>query len=127
MIIATEKQNPITMEIVTDPVELAKARELDARFELNWAWFEAHAPEIYQQHRGKVYCVAGQELFVADLPAEVLALARAAHPEDNGRLTGIIRKDRSFVAYLSLSPYVCLRCPNPIDAPPVLISSSSSS
>ena len=35
MIQAQEKQNPITMEIVTDPVELVQARELDARFELN--------------------------------------------------------------------------------------------
>ena len=61
MIQAQEKQNPITMEIVTDPVELAKARELDARFELNWDWFNSHAAEIYQQYRGKCLCVAGQE------------------------------------------------------------------
>ena len=41
------EQMPFVMEEVTDPVELAKAFALDARFEKNWAWFEAHAAEIY--------------------------------------------------------------------------------
>ena len=29
-------------------------------------------------------CVAGEELFVADTPEEAIALAKAAHPEDDG-------------------------------------------
>ena len=89
----------VTMELVTDPVELAKAREQDERFERNWAWFEARAAEIYQQHRGKCLCVAGQELFVADNPEEVLALARAAHPADDGRFTRYIPKERTYRIY----------------------------
>ena len=95
------RSNPasITMEEVTDPVELATAFAKDARFEKNWAWFEAHAAEIYPLHRGKVYCVSGQELFVADTPAEVLALARAAHPDDDGRFTGYIPKERTYRIY----------------------------
>ena len=92
-------ENPIVMELVTDPVELAKAFAQDARFEKNWVWFEAHAAEIYTRHRGKIYCIAGEELFVADTPDEVLALARAAHPDDDGRFTGIIPKERSFRIY----------------------------
>ena len=80
------KQPAIEMEEVTDAAELAKAHAQDERFEQNWAWFESHAPEIYARHRGKCLCVAGQELFVADTPEAVLALARAAHPEDDGRL-----------------------------------------
>src|SRR5262249_8535466 len=72
----------IVIEEVTDPVELAKARAQDERFDRNWEWFKAHAPEIYRTHRGKILCVAGQELFVGDTPEEVLARARAAHPED---------------------------------------------
>ena len=90
------EQHTIVMEEVTDPVELAKAFAQDARFEKNWVWFEAHAAEIYAQHRGKVYCVAGQELFVADTPAEVLALARAAHPDDDGFYLRYIPKERTY-------------------------------
>jgi hypothetical protein len=92
-------QSPIVMEEVTDPAELAKAFAQDARFEKNWAWFEAHAAEIYARHRGKAYCVAGQELFVADTPTEVLAMARAAHPDDDGRFTGYIPKERTYRIY----------------------------
>lgn len=90
---------PVTMEIVTDPVELAKARVQDARFERNWAWFNARAAEIYKEHRGKCLCIAGQELFVADTPEEVLALAKAAHPDDDGRFTRYIPKERTYRIY----------------------------
>jgi len=89
----------ITMELVTDPVELAKARVQDERFKLNWAWFEAHAAEFYKQHRGKCLCIAGQELFVADTAAEVLAMAKAAHPDDDGRFTQYIPLERSYRIY----------------------------
>ena len=68
----TVKQAPIIiMEEVTDPAELQKARAQDERFERNWAWFEAHATEIYAAHRGKCICVAGAELFVADTPKQL--------------------------------------------------------
>ncbi|MEK6287717.1 MAG: hypothetical protein AABO57_18525 [Acidobacteriota bacterium] len=77
-------QSNIVMEEVTDPEELAKARAQDERFDRNSAWLQAHIPEVYSRHRGKCICVAGEELFVADTPEEVLAQARAAHPEDNG-------------------------------------------
>lgn len=87
-------ESTVVMEEVTDPLELEKARAQDERFQRDWDWFEAHASEIYAQHRGKCYCVAGEELFVADTPEEVLALARAAHPEDDGCFTGYIPKQR---------------------------------
>lgn len=82
----------VVMEEVTDPAELAKAQAQRARFERNFAWFQAHAKEIYQQYRGKNVCVAGQELFVADSSAEAWALGETAHPEDDG----------SFVQYIPL-------------------------
>jgi len=72
------------MEEVTDPEELAKARVQDERFARNSAWLQAHIPNVYSCYRGKCICVAGEELFVADTPEQVLALSRAAHPEDNG-------------------------------------------
>lgn len=76
----------LVMEEVTDPEDLAKAREQDARAQLNSDWLQAHVHEIYTQHRGKVIVVAGQQLFVADTSEAALALARAAHPDDNGSL-----------------------------------------
>ena len=85
---------PIIMEEVTDPVELQKARVQDERFARNWAWFEAHTAEIYAAHRGKCVCIAGEELFVADTPEEVLTVAIAAHPDDDGRFTRLIPHER---------------------------------
>jgi hypothetical protein len=73
---------PIRMEEVTDPVQLAQARRRGEFFDRNWSWFEAHASDIYRQHRGKCPCIAGEELFVMDTPEEAHRLARAAHPED---------------------------------------------
>jgi hypothetical protein len=94
MIGSTAEQVSVVMEEVTDPVVLAKARAQDERFERNWAWFQAHAEEIYKAHRGKCICIAGEQLFVADTPEEVLAMAKAAHPGDDGRFTRIIPKER---------------------------------
>ena len=82
------------MEEVTDPVELNKAWAQDERFERNWAWFEAHAAEIYAAHRGKCICIAGAELFVADTPEEAPAVAIAAQPDDNGRFTRLIPHEK---------------------------------
>lgn len=90
---------PLVIKEVTDPEELAKAKIQDERFERNWRWFEAHAAEAYTLHRGKCLCISGQELFVADTPAEVIALAKAAHPEDDGRFTRIIPKERTIRIY----------------------------
>ena len=88
------EQPHIVIEEVTDATELAKAQRQDERFTRNWAWFEAHAAEIYTLHRGKCICIAGEELFVADTPEEVLAKATTAHPEDDGRFTRIIPKEK---------------------------------
>jgi hypothetical protein len=93
-LIVVSDQSPVITEEVTDPSELAKAQARRERFDRNWVWFNAHAAEVYRTHRGKCICISGQELFVADTPAEVLALAKAAHPDDDGRFTGIIPKER---------------------------------
>ena len=102
-------QVPLVMEELTDAEELTRARAQDERFERNWAWFEAHAAEIYTRHRGKCLCVAGQELFVADTPGEVLALATAAHPEDDGRFTRYIPKERAYRIYAHRGPVASVR------------------
>jgi hypothetical protein len=88
------KRTAILVKEVTDPHELARAREQDERFDRNLAWFTRHAGEIYANCRGKCVCVAGEELFVADSPADAIALARARHPEDDAFLTRIIPLER---------------------------------
>jgi hypothetical protein len=89
----TDRQ-AITIEEVTDPVELAKARAQRERFDRNAAWLQAHAAEVYERHRGRCICVAGEELFIADTPEGALALATAAHPDDNGSFVQYIPRER---------------------------------
>lgn len=91
----SELERPhVIMEEVSDPEELAKAYLQHERFERNSAWLQSHIPDVYARHRGKCICVAGGELFVADTPPEVIALAHAAHPEDDGKLLRYIPKEK---------------------------------
>ena len=94
------EQFTVVVEEVTDPAELAKARAQDERFARNWAWFESHASEIYASHRDKCICIAGGEIFVADTPEEVLAVVVAAHPDDDGRFTRIIPREKVTRVYV---------------------------
>ena len=84
-----QSNNSLEIIPITDPEHLARLREQAEKFERNWDWVEAHADEVYS-HRGKFICVAGQELFVGDTQADVVARAKAAHPEDTGRVTRYI-------------------------------------
>jgi hypothetical protein len=86
--------NTIVMEEVTDLEELAKARAQDERFERNFRWFQEHAAEIFTRYRGQCIYIAGEELFAADTPEEVIAQANAAHPEDNGGFVHCIPKEK---------------------------------
>lgn len=90
MIVA--KSTPLVMYEVTDPEELAKVAAQRQRFRNNSDWLQSHIPEVYAQHRGRCICVAGQEFFVADTGPEAVALARQAHPEDDGLLLRYIPK-----------------------------------
>jgi len=98
MIISTLPSN-IVMEEVTDPVEVARFWARKEKADRNSAWLQAHVPGIYTLYRGKCICVAGEELFVADTPEEVMALATAAHPEDDGRLFRYIPKEKAIRIY----------------------------
>ena len=82
----TNGSTPFAVSEVTDLEELARAQAQSERYRRNSDWLQAHVPEIYAKHRGKSICVAGQELFVADSTAAVIAMARTAHPEDDGFL-----------------------------------------
>ena len=90
----TAKPGQIVMEEVTDPEELAKARAQRARFDRNTAWLQTHAAEVYRRYRGQCICIAGEELFVAETPEAVLALAKAAHPDDDGFFLHYIPREK---------------------------------
>lgn len=93
-----QASSEIVVEEEQDPAAVRAAQAQRERFERNWAWLEAHAAEVYR-HRSKVICVAGQELFVGNTSEEVLAKARAVHPEDDGRVTRIIPRERGARIY----------------------------
>lgn len=88
------KPGPLVMTEVTDPGEMARIKAQRERFRRNADWLQARIPQIYGEHRGKHICVAGQELFVADTAPEVLAMARLAHPEDDGLLLRYIPRKK---------------------------------
>jgi hypothetical protein len=85
---------PLVMVEVTDAEEIAKIKAQRERGRKNSDWLQAHVPQIYAQHRGKCICVAGQELFVADTAPEAVAMARKAHPDDDGFLLRFIPRER---------------------------------
>jgi hypothetical protein len=80
----------VLMEEVTDPQEIAAFQARWAQAQRNSDWLQAHAHEIYTQHRGKFIVVSREELFVGDTPEEANALATAAHPDDQGSLSRYI-------------------------------------
>jgi hypothetical protein len=87
--------NDTTVRLIeeTDPTIWAEAKARREKFDQNIAWLEAHASDVYS-NRGKFYCISGGEAFIADTVEEAVALARAAHPEDDGRFTGYVPKDK---------------------------------
>jgi hypothetical protein len=98
----------VTFDEITDPEELARSRARRERFARNLAWFEAHALEIGQQHRGRCICIAGEELFAADTAEGVLAQARAAHPEDDGFFLHYIPVTRGPKVYAHRRPLAAM-------------------
>jgi len=77
-------ENPVTMELVDDPAVIARARAQDERFKRNSDWLQAHWADLLPQALGKHLVVAGQEAFLADTSVEAWAMAKAAHPVDDG-------------------------------------------
>ena len=92
-------RNPVTMEEITDPAEVASAAARRAKFDRNLHWFESRAQEIGRSHPGKCICIAGDELFVGDTAHQALALARTAHPEDDGYFLHYIHKEKAARIY----------------------------
>jgi hypothetical protein len=78
--------NPVALEIeiLTEPEEIAMRRAQDERFKRNSDWLQAHWADLLPQSLGKHLVVADQEAFVADTFEEAWAMAKAAHPDDEG-------------------------------------------
>jgi hypothetical protein len=77
-------ENRLTMELVDFADVSAEHRAQRERFERNSDWLEAHWSDLLPQARGKHVVVAGEEAFLADSPEEARAMAKAAHPDDDG-------------------------------------------
>ncbi len=75
------------IEEVNDPVEVARCMAQDERGRRNSDWLQAHWADLLPEARGKFVAVAGQEAFIADTHEEAWAMARKAHPEDDGALS----------------------------------------
>ena len=88
------KSAPLMMVEDADLPETGKIQAQRQRFRKNSAWLQGHVAHVYAQHRGKHICVAGEELFVADTAPEAVALARQAHPEDDGLLLRYVPRER---------------------------------
>jgi len=61
MIISKQPVPPVVMTIeeVTDPVELARWKARKERADRNVACWQASVKEVYSRHRGKCVCFAG--------------------------------------------------------------------
>lgn len=81
----------VTMEVVTDPVEIERANAQWKQAEANRAWLWPRLVELAAGNRGRYICVAGREAFIADTPVEARKLAREAHPEDKGVISHYFR------------------------------------
>lgn len=88
---------PPAIEVLelTDPDELEKARAQRAQFDRNSKWLQEHIGEVYvPANRGKIICIAGEEVFVGDSVEELEARAIAAHPEDKGSFMRYIPRQK---------------------------------
>jgi hypothetical protein len=102
----TTKPPRLRMEIVSDPEELARFQREWELFDRNFGWFQSRLTEITANYPGKCVCVSEEELFVADTAEQVLALARAAHPDDHGRFTWYIPREKKDWVYDLSRPVV---------------------
>ena len=78
--------NGFVIEEVADPVEIAASRRGHDQANRNLDWVSSHGNDLLPAALGKYVAIAGQQAFVAGTSEEACALARAAHPDDEGLL-----------------------------------------
>ena len=81
------------IEEVTDPAEIDRHKAQRERARRNRDWLQTHWSELLPDARGKFVAVAGQEAFIADTPEEAWAMAKKAHPDDDGAIDQHVRPE----------------------------------
>ncbi len=94
-----ENRIVIEFENSDNPEEAAAARQQWEQSDRNSAWLHEHLSLVGDNFRGKVICIAGQELFAGDTTREAVAQATAAHPDDKGWFTLYIPKEKEARIY----------------------------
>lgn len=84
-------QPPFSIEEVTDPEAIARARTRHERHKRNSDWLQAHWADVLPQACGKFLAVAGQEAFIAETIPEAWAWVDTTHPEDDGAVVQYVR------------------------------------
>jgi hypothetical protein len=84
----------VVVEEVTDPEHVRRVHAMHERMKRNSDWLQAHWADVLPEARGRYLAVACQEAFIADTPAKARAMARAAHPDDDGVLVQYVRPER---------------------------------
>ncbi len=80
-------ENPVTLEFDEAPAVNALDLAHERRLKKNLDWLNARWDDLLPRTRGKLVAVAGQEIFIADTYQEVMDMARAAHPDEDGALS----------------------------------------
>jgi hypothetical protein len=83
----------LTVELNDDPVHYEKARAQHERAMRNSEWLASHWSDLLPGAEGRFVAVAGQQAFVADTGTDARAMAKKAHPEDDGVIVRFVRKD----------------------------------
>lgn len=94
----SEPHDSLQIEYVS-PEDNAPNLASDEQFRRNSEWLSAHWSDLLPGVRGRFIAVAGEEPFVADSPEEAIALARAAHPDDEGILIQYVIPERGWRIY----------------------------
>src|SRR5688500_12749124 len=91
---ARRDKPPLIIEEVTDPAEIARIQAAHARMRRNGDWLQAHWGDVLPASRGRFLAVACEEAFIGNTPDEAWAMARAAHPDDEGALLQYVRPEK---------------------------------
>lgn len=87
-------EQDMVIEKVTDPREIERARQQDARHRKNSEWLASHWDELLPQARGKFIAVAGQQAFIAQTAEEAWSWTRRTFPDDNGAIVRFVRTQK---------------------------------
>ena len=90
----TNTSPQFTIEEVTDPTEIARARDQTRRARQNSEWLESHWSDLLPQARGRFLAVAGRHAHIADNAEAAWAWVESAHPDDDGAFVQYVRAEK---------------------------------